>query len=292
MSDADQAALAQDHVTVSKVVEGANGPGRARRRKGGWGKFWASVAYALALPAILVGAWATWATFNTQPFFPGPSEIYRAFVNTWVGDAFFRDVLPSLARLGLGLALSIVIGMVAGMLIGSIVWLRELTEPLLEFFRAIPPPAMIPVVVVLMGLDDTMRVAVIVLGAVWPVLLNTIEGVRATDSVMKDTARSFAFTDTQRWRFLILPAAMPRIMTGIRQTMSIALILMVISEMFYSSAGLGYRIKYFQTNYQIAEMWSGVVLLGLVGVFMAIIFGFAERRILRWYHGLKEADHG
>ena len=79
-------------------------------------------------------------------------------------------------------------------------------------------------------------------------------------------------------------------MTGVRQCLSIALILMVISEMFFSSSGLGYQIVYFQRNYLIAEMWSGIVLLGLIGILLAVIFGFVERRVLRWYHGIKEVE--
>src|SRR5690554_2881343 len=169
--------------------------------------------------------------------------------------------------------------------------MRELSEPLLEFFRAIPPPAMIPIIALFMGPTDTMKIVVIILGAVWPVLLNTIDGVRATDSVMKETARSFQLSRTERFRYLILPAAMPRIMTGVRQSMSIALILMVISEMFYASSGLGSQIVYFQRNYLMAEMWSGIVLLGLTGVLLAFIFGFVERRLLRWYHGIKEVEN-
>ena len=142
----------------------------------------------------------------------------------------------------------------------------------------------------LMGITDAMKVVVIVFGAVWPMLLNTIEGVRSTDSVMTETARSFALTRGERLRYLVLPAASPRIMAGVRQTLSVALILMVISEMFASSSGLGYRIVYFQRNYLIAEMWSGILLLGLIGVLLAAIFGFVERRVLRWYHGIKEVE--
>jgi ABC-type nitrate/sulfonate/bicarbonate transport system permease component len=135
-----------------------------------------------------------------------------------------------------------------------------------------------------------MKIVVIVAGSVWPVLLNTIEGVRATDSVMTETAHSFALTPAERLRFLVLPAASPRIMTGVRQCLSIALILMVISEMFFSSSGLGFKIVLFQRNYLIAEMWSGIMLLGLIGVLLAVIFGFVERRVLRWYHGIKEVE--
>ena len=199
-------------------------------------------------------------------------------------------MLPSLGRLAIGIILAIVIGIAAGTLIGLVRWLRELLEPMLEFFRAVPPPVLIPIIAVLVGANDVMKIVVIVAGAVWPVLLNTIEGVRATDSVMTETAQSFALTRAERLRFLVLPAASPRIMAGVRQCLSIALILMVISEMFFSSSGLGFKIVYFQRNYLIAEMWSGIVLLGLIGVLLAAIFGFVERRVLRWYHGIKEVE--
>ena len=261
-----------------------------RRRSRAWAKFGESTAYALGLPILLLVIWGLWSSVSSAPFFPSPLVIFDAFVDTWIGPAFFIDVLPSLGRLAIGIVLAVVIGIAAGTLIGLVRWLRELLEPILEFFRAVPPPVLIPIIAVLVGANDVMKIVVIVAGAVWPVLLNTIEGVRATDSVMTETANSFALTRSERLRFLVLPAASPRIMTGVRQCLSIALILMVISEMFFSSSGLGFKIVYFQRNYLIAEMWSGIVLLGLIGVLLAAIFGFAERRVLRWYHGIKEVE--
>ncbi|WP_307868028.1 ABC transporter permease [Micromonospora sp. C95] len=267
--------------------------GRIAHRSPGW-RLGRRVAggflYPLGLPFLLLVIWGLASSSSTNRFFPGPLTIFEAFRETWIGPAFVDDVLPSLYRLALGIAASIVIGIAAGTLIGLFQWLRELLEPLLEFFRAIPPPVLIPVVMLLLGITDTMKVVVIVSGAVWPILLNTIDGVRATDSVMSETADSFQITWWERLRFLVLPAASPRIMTGVRQGLSVALILMVISEMFASSAGLGYRIAYFQRNYLIAEMWSGILLLGLVGVLLAATFGVVERRVLRWYHGIREVN--
>ena len=251
-----------------------------------------SFLFAIGLPVVLVAAWAAYSTVSTNRFFPGPLTVLDAFVDTWVGPAFLHDVVPSLGRLAGGILASIVIGIAAGTVIGLVPWLRDLLEPLLEFFRAIPPPVLIPIVMLLLGITDTMKLVVIASGAIWPILLNTIEGVRSTDSVMTETARAFGMTRAERLWFLVLPAASPRIMTGVRQALSVALILMVISEMFASSSGLGYRIAYFQRNYLIAQMWSGVLLLGLIGVFLAAVFGFVERRVLRWYHGIKEVDRG
>lgn len=247
-------------------------------------------AFALGLPIVLLVVWGVWATFTVSPFFPSPLVIGDAFVQTWVGPAFVQDVLPSLGRLAVGAALSIVLGVVLGAIIGLVRWLGELLEPLLEFFRAIPPPVLIPVVAVLLGPTDAMKITVIVAGSVWPVLLNTIDGVRGTDAVMTETARSYSLARAERLRYLVLPAASPRIMAGVRQALSIALILMVISEMFFSSSGLGYRIVYFQRNYLIAQMWGGIVLLGLIGVLLAVLFSLVERRVLRWYHGITEVE--
>ena len=264
--------------------------GMSRGSRGTGRRVAASFLYSLGLPFLLLALWGAVSTSSTNRFFPGPVTIGEAFVETWVGPAFVADVLPSLYRLALGITASVVIGVAAGTLIGMIRWLRELFEPLLEFFRAIPPPVLIPVVLLLLGITDTMKVVVIVSGALWPILLNTIDGVRATDSVMSETADSFQITWWERLWFLVLPAASPRIMAGVRQSLSVALILMVISEMFASSAGLGYRIAYFQRNYLIAEMWSGILLLGLVGVLLATTFGVVERRLLRWYHGIREVN--
>jgi ABC-type nitrate/sulfonate/bicarbonate transport system permease component len=255
-----------------------------------WSKIGESTLYAIGLPLVLLVLWGVGATIAPAKFFPAPQTIASAFADTWIGPAFINDVLPSLARLVLAIAVAVVIGVAAGTLIGLTRWLRELVEPLLEFFRAIPPPVLIPVFVAFLNVTDTMKIVVIVFGAIWPVLLNTIEGVRATDAVMTETARSYSLTRSQLLFDLVLPAASPRIMAGVRQTLSVALIMMVISELFYSSSGLGYRIKFFQQNYLIADMWSGIVLLGLIGVLLAVIFGVVERRVLRWYHGIKEVE--
>jgi ABC-type nitrate/sulfonate/bicarbonate transport system permease component len=257
----------------------------------------ANILFAFGLPVLILVAWNAAAkkpdvAIGAEKFYPDPLTVGRAFVDNWIGPAFTEEVLPSLYRLGIGIIVSIVVGIAAGTVIGLLPWLRDLSEPVLEFFRAVPPPALIPIGRLLLGITDAMKIAVIVSGAVWPILLNTIDGVRATDSVMTETAHAFRITWWQRLWFLVLPAASPRIMAGVRQGLSVALILMVISEMFASSSGLGYRIVYFQRNFLIAESWSGIVLLGLTGVLLAVVFGFVERRVLSWYHGMREVERG
>ena len=106
-----------------------------------------------------------------------------------------------------------------------------------------------------------------------------------------ETSRVFRISPATRLFKVILPAAGPKILAGVRTSLSLSLILMVISEMFASSSGLGFTIVQFQRSFAIPEMWSGIVVLGLVGVAMSFIFQWAERNILRWYHGQKEVEN-
>ena len=254
-------------------------------------QFLSDVGYALALPVILIIVW--WATTidSSSPFVPKPLQLVAKFFETWIGERFFTDVVPSLRNFAVGTLVAVVIGIVVGTVVGLSRGLRAFTEPVFAFFRAIPPPVLIPVFGLLIGVDDSMKVAVIVAGAVWPVLLNTVEGVRAADSVQTDTCRSYGITGFARVRYQILPSAAPQILAGIRQALPIGIILIVISEIFYSTAGLGFSIIQFQRRFAIPEMWSGILMLGLIGFAVSLLFKVVERRILRWYYGLKDLQH-
>lgn len=277
-------------MTVGTNVAGS---AQAPRARGLARRALASAGFAVGLPLLLLVAWALLTRDTSSLYFPSPARVADAFTSTWLTEATItRHVLPSLARFAIGVLASIAVGVVAGTLIGSTPWLRALLEPMLEFFRAIPPVVLVPVLMLLLGIDDSMKLAVIVSGSVWPVLLNTIEGVRAMDPVLTDTSRSYRIRGALAYRFFILPAASPQIMAGVRLCLSIGLILMVISEMFAASSGLGYQIVYFQRQYMIPEMWSGILLLGMVGVVVAVLFQLAEKRVLHWYHGSREVARG
>jgi ABC-type nitrate/sulfonate/bicarbonate transport system permease component len=236
----------------------------------------------LALPALLLALWAVLSEGSKNPYVPPLSRILAVFVPTWRAR-LWADVLPSLARLAIGYGGAVLVGVGLGIPLGSHPRLRALFEPVLELFRAIPPTALVPVFMLLFGLGNAMKLLVIVSGVVWPILLNTIEGVRAVDDVLADTCRCYGIVGARRLRWLVLRAASPQIVTGMRQGLSIAIILMVISEMFASSSGLGFAIVQFQTSFSIPEMWSGVILLGLLGFGLSLLFRGFEARALRWY---------
>jgi ABC-type nitrate/sulfonate/bicarbonate transport system permease component len=169
--------------------------------------------------------------------------------------------------------------------------LRHLTEPVFQVLRAIPPPVLVPVLMLVIGIGDSMKIFLIAFGAVWPILLNTIEGVRSIEPVQRDTATVYRISGLPRVRWVVLPGALPQIMTGVRQAIPIGLILVVISEMLASTSGLGFTIIQFQKSFAVPEMWSGIFVLGLIGIVLSMGFMLVERRILNWYLGLKESKH-
>ncbi|WFE19322.1 ABC transporter permease [Solwaraspora sp. WMMD937] len=244
----------------------------------------------VALPAVLLAVWWFSSAGSTSFYAPPLSRILGSFAETWTVERLRADVLPSLLRLAAGYAVAVFVGVALGVLIGSSRTVRATLEPVLEFFRAIPPPVLVPIIMLFAGIENTMKIVVIAAGCVWPILLNTVEGVRATDEVLSDTARSYGLTGPARLRHLVLPAASPQIAAGMRQALSIGIILMVISEMFAASNGLGFTIVQFQRTFAIPQMWTGILLLGLLGFALSVLFRFVEMRVLAWYHGLRQAQ--
>ncbi|MFJ6742434.1 ABC transporter permease [Streptomyces sp. NPDC091279] len=247
------------------------------------------VVLAGALPLALVTVWWLASAGSTDPFRPPLRTILRAFVEVWTGERLRTDVVPSLLRLLAGYALAAVAGVAVGTVVGRYRRVRAVCEPVLEFLRAVPPPVLVPVIMLFAGIGDAMKVTVIAAGCVWPVLLNTVEGVRGIDPVLLETARSYGVTGPARLRHLVLRAASPQIVAGLRQALPVGIILMVISEMFAASDGIGFTVVQFQRGFAIPQMWTGILVLGLLGLALSVLFRMVERRVLGWYHGLRAA---
>jgi ABC-type nitrate/sulfonate/bicarbonate transport system permease component len=245
------------------------------------------IGLAIGLPVVLVVVWWFASAGSTDFYFPPLEKIVKTFPDTWFGPRMVDDVLPSLLRLAIGYVAALIIGIGLGMPIGASPRLRAVVEPVLEFLRAIPPPVLVPILMLMAGIGNTMKILVIISGCVWPVLLNTVEGVRAVDEVLTDTCHSYRIRGRLRVWHLMVRSASPQIVAGARQALSIGIILMVISEMFAASSGIGFTVIQFKDGFRIPQMWTGVILLGLIGVLLALLFRLAERYVLGWYHGIR-----
>ncbi|WGX96666.1 ABC transporter permease [Nocardioides sp. L-11A] len=235
------------------------------------------------VPVLLVVLWWNLAAHATSIYFPAPERIWGSFQDLWLFERWSSDVLPSLRRMGIGLLVAAVLGIGLGTLIGLVPIAYRAVNPYLEFLRAIPPAALIPAAILAVGIGDQMKIVIVVFGAVWPILLNTVEGVRGVHSTLRATMQTFGVGRARYVLRVVIPAAGPSISAGIRSALSLGIILIVVSEMVASTNGLGYFILISQRSFAIPDMWSGIILLGLLGVVLNCCYVLLERLVLRWY---------
>lgn len=242
----------------------------------------------LVLIGILV-VWQVATSIIESPFFPEPLKIFERAADLWLPSAdglitpsMSRDVLPSLGRTLLGFGAAVAAGIGLGAVIGLSRSIEAYLDWILQFMRAVPPPTLFPVFLIVLGTGDEMRVALIAFGTVWPVLLNTIEGVRSVRPLTIDAALVFRIQPVDRLIRVILPSAGPKILAGIRTSLSLSLILMVISEMIAASSGIGYQLVQAQRSFAILNMWASILLLAILGYLLNLILTVVERRVLRW----------
>ena len=240
------------------------------------------------LPVVLITWWWNASATSENPFFPPLSQIWEQFKLNWIFTNVPIHLVPSLENLFTGFAIAIVAGIGLGALVGSNAGASRYVEPVVDFFRAIPPVALVPVFILLLGLDSGMRIASIAFAATFPVFIATIEGVRNTNVVLLDTATVFKLSRSQvLWR-VRLPNAMPVVFAGLQVSLQIAFIVTIASEYLGSGFGLGAFTLIATDSFMILDAWTGVILLGVLGYVLSLLFDLVERASLGWYYGQKK----
>jgi sulfonate transport system permease protein len=263
---------------------------QSRKRTGGWrlNSMVRRAAVEVWLPVVLVTCWWFFSANSTSSFFPPLQQIVVDTVNLWFAQGHLSsDLLPSLINLAIGYAAAVALGVAGGVTLGLLPGLYDAVEPELEFLRAVPAVAILPVAIIAIGLGDNMRVAVIAFGALWPVLVNTIAGVRSTDPMVKDVSSVFRLRPWTRLFSVRLPSAAPQIFAGARTALSVAVVLIVVSEMSGAFRGIGYFLLAAQRNFAITDMWSAMIILGLLGYLLNLFFRLIEAHVLRWHPGYR-----
>jgi sulfonate transport system permease protein len=247
------------------------------------------VVLQLIAPVALITLWWLTSRSSRSSIYPPLAKVMSSLRREWLFAHVASDLVPSLVRFGCGYALASVAGIAVGTTIGLSPRLRLVTRPAVEILRAVPPPLLLPFVFITLGASDQARVALIALGSVFPVLLNTIDGVRGVDPLVLDMAATFRLPRRARIRRVVLPAASPQIAVGLRTGLSVALILVIVSEMQAAVNGLGYRVLTAQSTFDSAATFAGVIVVGVVGLAVNAAFVTVERRIMRWYRGARGA---
>lgn len=214
---------------------------------------------------------------NWPPF----SHVLRALVIE--RQELFSVFLSSLRLMLTGFILGGLAGVIIGFATGVSTWLRRALTPTLEFLRPLPVPGIVPPLILLLGIDDAMKTVVVAFSTVFPVLINTAQGVRSVDPTLTSMARTFRRSKTQTMLSLILPASLPYVFSGFRISIALALIVTVVAEMIAGGEGIGYYLMTMQYAMQPEKMYAGVILLAATGYALNFVFSQAERHLLHWY---------
>jgi ABC-type nitrate/sulfonate/bicarbonate transport system permease component len=228
--------------------------------------------------ALALGVWEVWARAYPSFLLPPFSDVARDAWQVWPTRDFFATVASSLRRFAS-------VGIVVGVVLGASGAVRRTIEPFAEFLRATPPIAIVPVAIVILGLGDGMRIAVIAFGVCFPVLVSAADGVRAVSPEARDTAAMLQVGAVERLYRLYLPAALPSIVAGMRVALSIGLVMVIISEFVGAPNGLGHYLTSEQSQFDMPGLYGGILFLGLLGYVLNQLFLVAERRVLAWHYG-------
>jgi ABC-type nitrate/sulfonate/bicarbonate transport system permease component len=250
---------------------------------------WAGVA---VLAACLL-AWESWAHWRSDlaHYFPPASTVLAALGAMLASGELTGHVAATMRRFAEGYALAAVAAVGAGLCLGLWRWLYNAFEPLIELLRPMPSPATIPIAILFLGIGDEMKVAVTAYACAWPILLNTIDGVRSVDRVLFATAATFRLSPWARFWKVVLPAAAPQIVTGLRVSLAIALILVTTSEMVVSNDGLGYYVLESQRTFRMPQMYAAVVALGVIGYALNRLFLAIDAWAMAWHKGYTRREY-
>ena len=220
-------------------------------------------------------------------YLPPTSAMLGALGREAATAAFWQALLDTARGWAIGLAIAVAAGAVAGVVIGSQRGLRAATASTIEFLRPIPSVALIPLAVLLYGAQLRSTLLLVVYASFWPVLLQVIHGVADVDPVARDTALSYRLSRWAQIRHLILPTALPYLMTGVRLSAAIALILAITAELVIGSPGLGHEIEVARTSGAVPLVYALIIVVGLFGVAVNVGFRALERRVLAWHPSVR-----
>jgi ABC-type nitrate/sulfonate/bicarbonate transport system permease component len=219
-------------------------------------------------------------------YIPPMHQIMASLVQVIASGEIARHMLTTLMRFLTGYLIAAVIAVSLGLILGYFPFGHRLLETLIEFLRPMPSVAIIPVAILLLGIGDGMIVAVTVYASVWPILINTIDGVKHIEPVLVQTGRIFGLGPWRLLRRVILPAASPYIVTGLRISLAIALILVTTAEMIAGGKGVGFFILDAERSLRNSQMYAGIIVVSLLGYFLNRLFLLLEARMMRWRKGM------
>ncbi|MDR1160198.1 MAG: ABC transporter permease [Syntrophomonadaceae bacterium] len=219
---------------------------------------------------------------STPAFFPPASKIFLALGQELISGKLWPNIAISLTRSFLGFFFGLMIAIPLGLAIG---WFKNfgiLVNPLLQVFRNMPTLALLPVFVMFFGIGEVSKIIVIMWGALWTTLLNTIAGVRSVDPQLIKAAKAMGTGSVRLFGSVVLPASLPFIFTGVRMSATFSILILIAAEMMGANSGLGYAMFFYQANFKIPQMYAYIVVMATFGTIINFVLEAVERRSFRW----------
>jgi ABC-type nitrate/sulfonate/bicarbonate transport system permease component len=236
-------------------------------------------------PILILCLWEFISRMGWVPewFFPAPTNILRAFYGIIVSGELLRNLVISLARAFSGYSMAAVVGIGLGLLIAWSTYIEDFFDPLIELIRPLSTFALIPVFFLWFGIGNTSKVLIIFKSCFFPIVLNTIAGIKGVDKKLIQAARSLGAGERQVWTRVLIPAAMPTIITGLRISTAISMMSLVGVEMLSSDSGVGFMVIDAQRTFNSEKMFAGILALSLIGFSLDRIARIVQGRTLAWH---------
>ena len=244
--------------------------------------FWRALSFAVAAGFVALWQFIANQRWVSPVFLPGPDRAWASLMKGFAGGELWDKLVGTLEHMALGWLAASVAGIALGAMIGSSKSMRSYVAPSLELLRPLPVSAIIPVAIAMFGLTQGMALFVIGFGAIWPMLLATIHGFAAVEPRLYEVARSLHMSRAAVIFKIALPSASPDILSGMRLSLTVALILSVVCEILAGLDGLGHWILLSARSFRSADLFAGVILLGVIGYLTALAMSVVEARLLRW----------
>jgi len=237
-------------------------------------------------PITIIIIWEVLADFNLidTRFFPAPSTIFHSFLSLLTSGILLNDLSISLYRIIGGFIVGAVPGLIIGLTMGLFPLIRNILDPLVAATYPIPKLALMPLIMIIFGLNDLEKIIVIAIGTFFIVLMNTAAGVINLDKIYMDVARNYGASKKDYYLTVALPGALPMIFTGLKLGMGMALLLIVAAEMNGASSGIGYRIWESYNIFDIPAMFVSFIIMSILGYIFTILLDLIERVIIPWKH--------
>jgi NitT/TauT family transport system permease protein len=246
---------------------------------------WSGIAFA----AVFVGAIEAFARLGwLTSYVPPPSVIFVALWHGLLDGDISSQIGITLSVYARGLGIAAAAAILIGIVMATYKPVYDALKIIVEFLRPVPSVALIPLAILFFGLGPAMRITVISYAAFWPLLINTIYGVRAIDPLALDVARNFGITGTEALRRVTLPSALASVATGFRISASIALVVTITTELIAGNNGIGFYISQMEQANRLPEMYAGIVLTGILGYALNGLYMEIERRVVFWTPAARE----